>query len=437
MSENNRVHIYTRVSSQAQEDNTSLGTQEAACRAWAAERSLPVASVAHDVWSGGDRHRPALDDLLDRLVSGDVVLAYALDRLSRSQVDTAILIDRLEASGASLHLVTEDFERSATGTFLRNAKSFVAELEREKIAERTQRGRRARVASGKPLVSPRPPYGYQWNADKSGYNLDSERAPTVRFVFDAIIGGATLRGVCAMLEAQGIPSPTGRPQWTAAVIRETLQRTIYSGTATAYARRYDRRAGGGYDRRKATAEERVLLPGIAPAIVTPEEHQIALATLERNKVTSTRNNRDPEATLLRAGFIRCGHCGWVMGVKHAPPSTPGRSPIYQCNARTKRAHNCPQPCIAAPIIDGAVWERVSQVLTDPSIIAAEVDRHRQDGGLDRDLAAIEKQLGGICDKQTRTARAITAVDDDAAAAPLLAELKALAAQKAALEQERA
>jgi DNA invertase Pin-like site-specific DNA recombinase len=121
---------------------------------------MTVASVEREVWSGGDRHRPALDALLDRLMPGDVVLAYALDRLSRSQIDTAILIDRIEAAGASLRLVTEDFEQSATGTFLRNAKAFVAELEREKIAERTQRGRRARVASGKPLVGQRPPYGY-------------------------------------------------------------------------------------------------------------------------------------------------------------------------------------------------------------------------------------------------------------------------------------
>src|SRR5215212_12028442 len=132
-----RVHIYCRVSSQGQEDNTSLGTQEAACLALAAERHLPVASVAHEVWSGGDRHRPELDAMLARLLPGDTVLAYALDRLSRSQVDTAILIDRIEGAGASLQLVTEDFEKSATGSFLRGAKAFAAELELEKIRERT------------------------------------------------------------------------------------------------------------------------------------------------------------------------------------------------------------------------------------------------------------------------------------------------------------
>jgi DNA invertase Pin-like site-specific DNA recombinase len=60
----------------------------------------------------------------------------------RSGTNTAILIDRIESAGASLALVSEDFEQSTTGTFLRGAKAFAAELEREKISERTQRGRR-------------------------------------------------------------------------------------------------------------------------------------------------------------------------------------------------------------------------------------------------------------------------------------------------------
>ena len=81
--------------------------------------------------------------------------------LSRSQIDTGILIDRIESAGARLELVTEDFERSATGTFLRNGKAFVAELEREKIRERTSRGKAARTAGGKYPAVGRPPYGYR------------------------------------------------------------------------------------------------------------------------------------------------------------------------------------------------------------------------------------------------------------------------------------
>jgi site-specific DNA recombinase len=188
---------------------------------------MTVASVAREVWSGADRHRPELGALLDRLISGDTLLCYALDRLSRSQLDTAILVDRIETAGASLAIVTEDFERSATGTFLRNAKSFVAELERVKILERTMRGRHARVLAGKPLAGRCAPYGYQWaDADKSRLVLDPTTAPHVRLIFDLALAGTSLRQIAAELAVRGIASPLGRERWMPATLRELLLRPI-------------------------------------------------------------------------------------------------------------------------------------------------------------------------------------------------------------------
>jgi site-specific DNA recombinase len=383
-----------------------------------------------------DRHRPELDALLDRLLPGDVVLAYALDRLSRSQLDTAIIIDRIEAAGASLALVTEDFEQSATGAFLRNAKAFVAELEREKIAERTQRGKRARVASGKPLTPPRAPYGYAWNADKSGYLLDPETGPAVRLIFDGALAGDSLRTISATLFAHGYPAPNGRPRWQPVSIREVLRRPVYAGSTVAYATRCERRPGGGYRRRVTSPEERVIIPNVAPPIVTVEEQVAVLSRLATNQAHSTRNNRRPEDTLLRAGFIRCGHCGRSLAVSHPPASRPGVAPVYRCDVRPRDNHDCLRPSIAASLVDAPVWEQVTAVLRDPAIIAAEVARHRSEGGLERDLAAIETRWQTIAGKQSRLAKAVATLDDEEAVAPLLAELQAPAACKTATERER-
>src|SRR5215213_8837769 len=223
MATTSSAHIYCRVSSQGQEDGYSLHTQEAACRAWCAERGLAVASVAREVWSGGDRYRPELDAVLDRLSAGDTLLCYALDRLSRSQVDTAILVDRIESAGASLALVTEDFEKSATGTFLRGAKAFAAELEREKIAERTGCGRRQRVASGKPLPGANPPFGLHWaDAIKTRLVLDPATAPAVRAIFTVAVEGVSLRGIAIQMEQRGIGSPAGNTRWCATSVRHSL-----------------------------------------------------------------------------------------------------------------------------------------------------------------------------------------------------------------------
>jgi site-specific DNA recombinase len=430
------AHIYCRVSSAGQEDNRSLATQEAACRAWAAERGLTVASVAREVWSGADRHRPELDALLDRLLPSDIVLAYALDRLSRSQVDTAIIIDKIEGAGASLALVTEDFERSATGTFLRNAKAFVVELEREKIGERTQRGRRARVASGTPIVGPKAPFGYHWgDAAKSRLVHDPETVDAVRLVFDMALAGLSLRRISDLLAEKGIASPSGGALWQPSSIREILLRDTYAGSVTTYRTRHERGVSGVSVRRPATAEETVLLAGVAEPIVTREELAAVAARLEHNKARSTRRNKHPQLSLLRAGYIVCGHCGWTLAVSNATPASRSLSPQYRCVAQRQHGPKCPRPSITASMIDAAVWEQVAAVLRDPSVIAREVARHRQDGGLERDLAAITKQLASVADRQRRTARAISAVDDDEASAPLLAELKSLADRKKVLAVE--
>ena len=73
-----RAHIYCRVSS-ARRIGSSLDAQERACGDYAKQRGLAIASVAREVWSGGDRHRPELDAMLNRLEPDDVVIAYALN----------------------------------------------------------------------------------------------------------------------------------------------------------------------------------------------------------------------------------------------------------------------------------------------------------------------------------------------------------------------
>lgn len=428
-----RAAIYCRVSSAAQEEKSSLDTQEAGCRVLAQKRGLTITTVAREVRSGADRNRPELDALLTGLQPGDVVIAYALDRLSRSQIDTAILIDRIENSGASLVLVTEDFEKSATGTFLRNAKAFVAELEREKIRERTQRGRRARAVGGKPIPGGKPPYGYLWaNDEKTKFILDPETALVVRSIFDQALSGGSLRAIAANLDARGILTPYGRTSWTAATVRRVLMREMYStGNSVAYAIRYDKLPAGHYRERVGSEEERVLIPNIAPLIVSLDEQSAVIARLATNQQFATRNNSQPQSTLLRAGFVRCGHCGWALRVNHPKSAVSGAR--YCCNSY--RRGRCPNPVIAAHILDSFVWEKVVEILQNPSVIAKAVHEHSDSGGFDRDMVAMERLLEATSSKQARLARAVATIEDDDAAAPLLAELKALAARKSSAEAE--
>lgn len=430
------VHIYCRVSSEKQEDGYSLETQEAACRAWAEHRGLPVASVTREVMSGTIRQRPEMDAIISRLLPGDVFLCHTHDRFTRDMDDDWHFVDRVRAAGATCELVLETFDDTPTGKLHRTISAWKSQSEAESIRERTQRGRRARVAAGKPIVGPRPAYGYVWNADKTRYVADPETAPVVRQIFDWALDGVTLRGIAARLYERGIASPTGQPRWTPPVIRNLLLRPVYAGTYVAYRKRAERQGNGTYKQRPGTEQETVAIPGIADAIVTDAEQAAIVARLAVNAANSTRNNRDPEATLLRAGIARCGHCGWAMCVAHPPANRPNSAPQYRCTDRAKFIHGCPLPTIAAPDVDAAVWANVCTVLRAPAIIAAEMEKHRTTGGLDRDLAALDKRLEGVATKQTTLARRLAVLSDEAAE-PLMAELELLAAAKRTMAADRA
>jgi site-specific DNA recombinase len=239
-----------------------------------------------------------------------------------------------------------------------------------------------------------------------------------------------LRGICTALERDAIPSPGGKTRWTAPGVRHILTRPTYSGAAVAYRHRHERRPDGGYAVRPASEAEMITVLGIAEPIVSPEEQATVRNRLAVNQAQSRRNNRMPERSLLRCGVARCGYCGRSLGVKNPTPYRPDGPPRYYC-----KFPDCLRPTITTTMIDDAVWARLSEVLLHPEIITSEVAKHRQDGGLERDLATVETRLAGIAAKQTKTARAIARVDDDAAE-PLYVELHTLSEQKKAAERER-
>ena len=134
-----RAVIYCRVSTDAQErDGTSLESQEEACRAYAAVHGYALITVERDSESAATLDRPGLRRVRELVQDDhvDVLLAYTLSRLSRMQNHIGVLDDECQRYGVRLEFVLEKFEDTATGRFVRAARAFTDEIEREKIGER-------------------------------------------------------------------------------------------------------------------------------------------------------------------------------------------------------------------------------------------------------------------------------------------------------------
>ncbi len=229
-----RAIVYSRVSTDAQErDGTSLVTQERASHDYVDTDGWTLLESIRDTASGYSLDRPGIERVRQLLRQGavDVVVAYAVDRLSRNQNHIGVLFDEAEQAGARLEFVTEKFEDTAIGRFVLAARAFIGEVEREKIAERTMRGKAERARSGKiPQGTGKGIYGYSYNRETGKREIIPDQARVVRRIFEDFVSIGSLVAVANRLNESGIPTFSGR-KWHPATIYHMLQNETYTGTS--------------------------------------------------------------------------------------------------------------------------------------------------------------------------------------------------------------
>src|SRR3954454_3219010 len=221
-----RAIIYSRVSTDAQErDGTSLDTQERACLDFARQQGWRVVETIRDTASGFSLDRPGIERVRRSLRDGttDVLVAYAIDRLARNQQKLAVLVDEVEEAGARLDFVTERFEDTAVGKLILSVRAFAAEVEREKISERTTRGKLERAKLGRiPQGFGKGCYGYVYNPATGQREIDPFQAEIVRRMFQRFAETRSFSAVSNELNDEGVPAHQG-PRWYATTVRNMLR----------------------------------------------------------------------------------------------------------------------------------------------------------------------------------------------------------------------
>jgi DNA invertase Pin-like site-specific DNA recombinase len=122
---------YARVST---EDQTPLPQTQAL-------KSAGCAQIHEEQASGGNRTRPVLARVLERIGKGDTLVVVRIDRLARSLSHLLEVIERLEAKGAFFRSLQDPIDTaSPQGKFTLQVLGAAAEFERALIRERTRAG---------------------------------------------------------------------------------------------------------------------------------------------------------------------------------------------------------------------------------------------------------------------------------------------------------
>lgn len=369
-------YTYNRVSDDDQQtDGTSLESQTARNEAHANALGFALVRSFVEVHTGAELwERPVLnqirDDIRARKVSA--LVCFAIDRLTRDVAHLMILQDECERHGCALHFTTETLDSTPEGKLLASVRGYVAEVERLKIIERTVRGRKHRLQSGKINSDCYDLYGYQRDKEKGVRLVVDDEATIVRSIFDAVCAGDALSAIAKRLNHSDTPSPFAakgvRPgsSWTIATIRLMIRNEAYKGDTFGW--RYT--TGKNKNARvMRPRDEWIKLPeGVTPPIVTPEQWQRANDALAANVGDKTRNTK--KQFLLR-GLVYCAKCG-----EKSYPCLNHKKYVYTCGRKVrsyhgKRVERCDSSTTPVAALDADVWQRVARVMASPRAALAE------------------------------------------------------------------
>ena len=176
--------IYARVSSEGQEENTSLEMQIEKARSYADTYDYKIVEIFQDVSSGGSTDRSGYQAMTDYLDENPVdgIIVYKLDRLHRSLKNLLVHKDELEEQGISIISVSEQIDTTtANGKLFFNIIGSFAEFEKDVINQRTSEGKIKKLQKGM-FTAGKIPYGYRIEKSET-LTVVSEEAAQVKQLF--------------------------------------------------------------------------------------------------------------------------------------------------------------------------------------------------------------------------------------------------------------
>ncbi|RYX82229.1 recombinase family protein [bacterium] len=448
-----RFILYTRVSTQAQDQNNSHPTQLAALRMYAEKKNADIVDIIRETASGGTYlGRPGIRTALELLENdeADVLACYDFSRYSRDSKHQLAMLERVEAIGKRIEFTTlelsrdENGELTPEGHLIFGVMGSFADHHRRKIKADTTRGLRHAAESGR---QPRrkPPHGFhivtradvlagRYAADLAGkYLIVEPAASLVREIFALRAGGASVHGIARKLNERGEPTPQKAKLWSVATLMGILENEAYIGRA-------------GYGKRRRIKDESRLERGLktdfsvrnggnkeipiqCPRIID-EATWNAVAALEGAPL----GDRVPR--YLLSSLLRCPACNGPMnGVPHKRSAYGyagrGRRPkgaepgwrnerIIKHYYRCREAHaysttGLPKTCRHCAIyeanpLDLRVLASLRQLLETPHLLEAQFQvQERKElpriGELKHQLSALAEEEGVLIEGQMRLIRA--------------------------------
>lgn len=432
-----RVAIYARVSSEQQAQQKTIDSQVAALEERVAQDGFVLDGelrFVDDGCSGSTLVRPGLERLRDCAYAGgiDRLYVHSPDRLARKYAYQVLLLDELTHDGVEVVFLNHALGASPEEDLLLQVQGMISEYERAKIMERSRRGKRHAARRGSVNVLSGAPYGYRYVSKQEGngeahYRIVFEEARIAREMFEWYgVEGVSIGEICRRLKAKGIRTRTGKPSWDRTTVWGMLKNPAYKGSAGFGKTRLGPRKpalrprrGGEQSQRHYSIypipeeeQERIAVP----AIVSENLFTVVRDRLAENKKHSRQRKRG--ARYLLQGLLQCQCCQYAYyGKPVSRSAAKGKTwkyAYYRCVGtdafRFGGERICWNKQVRTDRLEAAVWEDVCALLQDPDRVRREYERRLNDEPNNQAVEA--EQLSTMIQKLKRgIARLIDAYED--------------------------
>ena len=231
-----RVAAYCRVSTEQEEQQSSYAAQiEYYTEKIQGNKDWEFAGIFADEGITGTsaKKRGEFLKLMALCEKGkiDMVLTKSVSRFSRNTLDAIGYIRKLNAKGIPII-----FEKEGINTMQMASEmalcflSGFAQAESESISRNVTWGKRQQFKNGKVSFQYSRLLGYEKGEDGEP-KIVPEEAEIVKRIYRSYYAGASIQKIKQSLEAEGIPSPTGKSEWSPGVLQYMLRNERYIGDA--------------------------------------------------------------------------------------------------------------------------------------------------------------------------------------------------------------
>jgi DNA invertase Pin-like site-specific DNA recombinase len=296
-------------------------------------------------------------DALDGKI--DLILTKSISRFARNTVDSLVTVRKLKEKGVEVYFEKENiYTLDAKGEVLITIMSSLAQEESRSISENVTWGKKKSMEDGKISL----PYKHFLGYEKGKNDLPKiveEEAKIVRQIYSLFLEGKTIRNITQYLTDQGIPTPSGKKQWSVSTIASILSNEKYKGDALLQ-KTYTVDFLSKTIKKNEGELKQYYIENSHPAIIDPETFDLVQNEIKKRQPNRRQlNNNSPFAAK-----IICSECGGYYGSKVWHSTGKYRNQLWQCNRKYVDGKFCETPHIREDELKPAFIQAVNQILGD-------------------------------------------------------------------------